>query len=124
MFDANRFLDHLKLQLRNVGVDMTHISKVEDKTERMHDNPKECYLILTHGHTRDYPKQGDWQPAYTVKGYAYPEERKFYLQMNEGNGDWNDVLWPNCHGMTPADKALRENGLLDYDGNEWEVIAE
>lgn len=122
-FDAQRFLDHIILQLRQIGVDLTTWAKEQRKAQRMERNAKECYLIEFHGFTPDYPKQGDKLPAYKVKGYAYPQSREFYLQMSMPN-EWRDLLWPSCNGMTPAEKALRKNGLVGYDQQEWKVIAE
>lgn len=122
-FDAQRFLDHIILQLRQIGVDLTTWTNEARKAQRMEGNPRECYLIEFYGFTPDYPKQGDKQPAYKVKGYAYPESREFYLQIGSKD-DWNSMLWPSCNGMTPAEKALRDSGLTGYDMAEWQVIAE
>lgn len=124
MFDAIKFLDHLKLQLRNVGVDLTPRSAPLARVERMTANPRECYLLEFYGHTPDYPKVGDHQPAYKVKAYIYPQAREFHLQMHDGVSDWNRVLWPNCQNRTLAEHVIITHGVVGYDMQEWKVIQE
>lgn len=123
-FNPQKFLNILILQLRQIHVDLTPKHAPAPKIELMTGNPKECYSVVFYGYTPDYPNQGDEQPAYKVAGYAYPETKQFYLQMQADGSDWHDLLWPSCNGMTPAEKALRESGLVGYEMDEWEVIAE
>lgn len=121
MFNPDHFIKHIRTYLRGLGVDMTHTSGEADTVERCEGNPAECYKVVVYCYTPDYPKRGDTQPAYTLKGYAYPNEQKFYLEANEGRGDWNETLWPSLYGRTPADSVIRNEGLVDHEGNDWEV---
>lgn len=121
MFNPDQFLAHVKLYLRGMGIDLTHTTGEADIIERCEGNPRECYKMVIYCYTPDYPKRGDTQPAYTLKGYVYPAERKFYLEANTGHGDWNKTLWSTLMGSTPADSIIRNEGLVGPDNEEWEV---
>lgn len=118
-FNANDFLNHIVLFLRGMRVEMSQTSGLINTIARVERNPKECYLVTLYGHTPDYCGE---QPAYKVEAYAYPEERKLFVQMDY-LGDWGDILYPTLNGLTPIVHTIKTHGL-NYSGEEWTIIVE
>ena len=118
-FNQAHFLDHLINSLRSLGVQMTHTSEgLKNTIERAERNPKECYTVTLFGHTPDYCGP---QPAYKFMAFAYPAERKLFVNGNEGNGDWWEILFSQYDNRTPIEYTLKSHGL-NYEGADWQVI--
>lgn len=118
-FDKEDFISNLALSLRALNVELTHTSGVKNNIEQT-NNPRECYAVTMYGHTPDYHGP---QPAYKFTAYAYPKERELFINVNAGNGDWWDILFPSSNGLTPIEKALKDHGL-HYSGHDWRIILE
>lgn len=117
-FNANDFLAHIVLCLRGLNVEMTHTSGLTNSINRV-ENPKECHRVTLFGHTPDH--EGP-QPAYKVEAYAYPADRKLFVQADY-LGDWAEILYPSLDGLTPIVHTLKQHGL-NYMGSDWQVIVE
>ncbi|MBV7300213.1 hypothetical protein [Enterovibrio paralichthyis] len=120
-FNPRAFLEHVLLQLRNLGVDMSPACKEANSIERMERNPKPCFKLVLWGHTPDYNGP---QPAYRFEGYYYPETRQFFVSGSSPSGDWGQILYPDHPCETPAEFAIRNHGLIDVDMSEITVTIE
>ena len=123
MFDPNKFLDTLILQLRSLGVDMTPINPpYPNSIELQPKNPKTCYKVTCYGHTPSF--DGLSQLPYSLTAYAYPETKEFFISGNGHCPYYNDFCHYLHQGLTPAEAILKEHGLIDYDMKSWSVVIE
>ncbi|ARR10529.1 MULTISPECIES: hypothetical protein [Vibrio harveyi group] len=120
MFNPEKFLDHVVLSLRNLGVDLTPVAAPKNSIERTNNPNKESYKITIWGHTPNY--EGE-QPAYKTTMFYYPEDKKMFVNA-DWNGDWNHVLFPNCDGLNKVEYTLKSHGLVNLDMTEITVIIE
>ncbi|WP_141108949.1 hypothetical protein [Aeromonas veronii] len=119
-FNKDVFLDFLCCHVESLGVELA--SSRTPSITREDKNPQECYKICLYGHTPDYPEVNDLQPPYSFTAYAYPAQKTIYINYNY-NGDWWDILFPSCLGLTPIEHGLKTRGVR-YLNEDWRVVLE
>jgi hypothetical protein len=97
-FNKKEFLEHIKLYLRNLGVDLSPINGVS-RIEKENDNE---YSLKIYGHDRyDIHNPHITEAVYNIKDNS--------LSINVGN---------ELRQNNPVEKTLIEHGLMDKNNND------